>query len=294
MTTPTTGTPAAAPAAVITPALPAALQPGATPTAPQSAPAATPSETPAPAPAPAAPAPAAAPETPAPAPSATPAEPVQQEIGTPEPTETAAGSGISYEPTGDAGLDVALDFIGGLGLGPDNPAVQAAMDGNFDQLKGTLAAMGDKAKGWERHVTLGEEAYARNIEKTNAANAAVTQVCHEIAGGEKQWEAIKTWAGQNADPDEKEAINSMLKDPIQARAAVNLLAQLYKDAGGTVVTPQPVTNPNAGNAGTTDNGALSAKQYGEEVRALRARLGSAMEGSPEYQALRARRNAGRG
>lgn len=264
----------------------------ATPAAPAATPAAPAVETPQTAPQPTPPATPAEPATPVTPPEAvTPPAPAPEEIGAPPVADT----GITYQPTGDAGLDIALGFIGKLGLGPDHDAVVAAKDGNFDRLEATLAAMGDDAKGYEPYVTLAKEAFERNKTSTEANQTAITQAVTEVAGDAQTWAAVKDWAGKNATPEEKAAINAMLQaGPVQARAAAQMLTNLYRNAGGTVVTPQSATNTNAGNPASTSNGALSPAEYTSAVRELRGRLGSRMEGSPEYFALIARRKAWRG
>lgn len=267
-----------------------ATTPGASPAAPAANPAA-PAGDPATNPQATTPANPAADPAPAAAPAA-PAEPAPEVIGA-DPAPAAADSGVSYQPTGDAGLDIALGFIGKLGLGPDHDAVLAAADGNFDKLEATLAAMGDKATGYEPYVKLAKDAYERNDANTKATQTKITAAVTEAAGGADQWATVKKWAGENANADEKAEINAMLAaGPVQARAAALMLTNLYKQAGGTVVTPASVTDNNAGN-GTANSGALTAAEYASEVRALRSKLGSRMEGSPEYHALRQRRLAAR-
>lgn len=268
-----------------------------------------------PAPTPVTPAtPAAAPATPAADPAA-PATPTPEEvaaakaaeaakaavtpdvIGDPAPNEgdTSAETAVSYQPTGDAGLDLALDYIGNLGLGPDHPAVVAAADGAFEKLEATLEAMGDKAKNSDKYVALAKAAYQRTADQTAATEAAVKATVVEVAGGSEQWEAIKKWSGQNADPDEKAAINEMLKSgPVQARAAAALLLNAYNSASGTVVTPKSVVKDDTVPNTPTTNGALSPQDYQAEVRKLRGQMGFRMEGSEEYKALQSRRLAFQG
>lgn len=275
MTEPVSGTPAA----------PAAPAPGVDPSS-QPAPAANP--------APVEPAPNP-PADPAPEPTPpAPAEPAPEVIGAEPETPAAAENVVAYQETGDAGLDLALDFIGNLGLGPDHDAVKAATDGNFDKLEATLEALGDKAKGYERYLALAKDAYTRQDTATKATQAEVTKVVQDVAGGADEWNTVKKWAGENADPSEKEAINEMLSaGPVQARAAAQLLLDAYRNASGTTVQPAEAVTNNAGN-GNTGNGALSPAEYATAVRALRAQLGTAMEGSQDYANLRARRAAFRG
>lgn len=270
-----------------TPAAPAATDQQNTPT--PAAPAPT-SQQPAPA-APVDNAPAAPAADPKPVQSEPASEPVKEAIG----AEPEVDNRVTYSATGDAGLDVALDFIGNLGLGPEHDAVKDAVDGKFERLEATLEAMGDKAKGFEKFVDLAKDAYKRSDEASKKVQAEVTAVCIEAAGGQEQWDTIKKWAGENADEGEKEAINAMLDaGPVQARAAATMLLNAYNQASGTTVKPKEAVSSNAGPNNNTGNGALSGREYADAVRELRSRLGSSMEGSQEYAALQARRRAYRG
>lgn len=225
-------------------------------------------------------------------PLATPPAPAPEVLET--PAEPVADTGFSYQQTGDPGLDIALEFIGKAGFGIDHPAVVEAIDGKFDKLEAHLAALGDKATGYERMLQLAKGAYERNSAETATKQTAITSAVHEVAGGAEQWSAIKTWAVANADPGEKAEINAMLSaGPMQARAAALLLSNLHRNAGGTTVNPANPVNLNAAPA-PTGNGALSKADYPEAVRELRSRLGSGMDSSPEYAALQARRSAWRG
>jgi hypothetical protein len=218
----------------------------------------------------------------APAPVAAPAAPAANEPGP-----------VIYEPTGDAGLDVALGFVGKLGIAMDHPAMQATATGDFSLIKAHLATMGDKAQGWEQMVALAEQAHTRTVETNTAREASVAKAVHAVAGGEEQWGVIKTWASANATPEEKAELNAMFDaGPTQARAAAILLSDLYSKANGTVVKPaSAVTNPSAGQAATS-NGALSRNQYAAEVQKLAKKVGSNnLNSSPEYKALQQRRMA---
>lgn len=224
-------------------------------------------------------------------PPAAPAAPAPEAIGEPAAETTPT---VAYRETGDPGLDLALDFMGRMGLGPEHDAIKAAAEGNFDKLEATLAAMGDKAAGYERYLALSKDAYTKSDTATKAKQTAVTTAVHEIAGGAEQWTAIKTWAGTVATPEEKAEINAMLEaGPVQAKAAAQMLLGLYKNAAGTTVNPDPVTDT-AGNPSTAATGALPPAEYAAAVRELRGQLGSRMEASPQYAALRARRLAWRG
>ena len=246
--------------------------------------------------APAAPAvPPAAPEVP-PAPPAAPAAPAAPPAPAPLPEATPGADGsVTYEATGDPALDVALGFMGNLGIGLEHPAIAAATHGDFSILKATLAAMGDKAQGWEQMVALGEDAFKRAAEKATQQASAVQAAVHAVAGGEAQWASAQQWAAENATPEEKAELNKLFDSGVMgARAAAKLITDLYNAASGTVVNPLAATRPGATVAPSTANLPLSPKDYGNEARALHAKLGNKMEASPEYRALRQRLAAYRG
>jgi hypothetical protein len=201
---------------------------------------------------------------------------------------------VAYEPTGDVGLDVALDFVGKLGLGPDHPAMAATATGDFSLIKAHLATMGDKATGWEQMVALAEAANTRATTAATATATAVSAAVHSVAGGEAEWNTIAAWAAINADPAEKQAINAMFDaGPVQARAAATMLLSAYNAAPGTVVKPAAATTGTASAAGTaTTNGPLTTRQYSDAVRDLSNRIGSSnLPTSPEYAALGRRLSA---
>lgn len=218
----------------------------------------------------------------------------------PEPVVVAApavaaayeleATSVSYDPTGDAGLDVALAFVGKLGIAIDHPAMQATEQGDFSLLKAHLAAMGPKAVGWEQHVALGEQSYTRTAAAAETAAKAVEATVVGVAGSAEAWSAIQLWASQNATPAEKAEINAMFDSgPVGARAAAITLREAYSKASGTVVKPaSPTRDASAGAVSTDPNGPLGNREYGAAVRDLRQKLGNQMDRSPEYAALRAR------
>lgn len=247
--------------------------------------------------APAAPAPAGSP-TPAPAPAATPPAPAPQApadtVTIAEPAAPASAEVVEYSPTPDPGLNLALKFVGKLGFGPEHPAMKAAVDGNFDQLKGALTQLGDKAAGWEDMIALAERAYENESTTTKERQAKDQAAIFGIVGGEENWKAIQTWAGQNAEPAEREAVNRALgMGGMAAKAMAAYLGGLYAKASGTVIEGASVLKPGADrNAGPGT--ALSPKAYAAEVFQLHQKLGYKMESSPEYKQLQIRRQAFRG
>ena len=262
---------------------------------PAAAPAAAPAVAVAPTPTAAAPAPAPAPAAPAPAPAPAEAPKVGEDVApAPEaPTGVADEAGVVvYDTTGDPGMDMALSFVGKLGLLPEHPAMVKAGEGDFSFIKAHLSSLGDKAAGWEQHIALAEQAWERNVKASEALNNSITSAVHKTAGGEANWTAISGWAKANADPKERETINKLLAaGPVEARAATLMLRQMYEAAGGTTVQP---ANPLKGATPSADGGGnslspLSPKEYGAAVSELNARKPGAVDrGDPEYKQLQQR------
>lgn len=253
------------------------------------------------APAPAAPAsaPVAAP-TPAPQAEAPITQPLA--IGEPEAKATPevpgsvaapeAGVVIQYEKTGDPGLDMALEFVGARGFDASHPAMKAAENGDFSLIKAALSAMGDGAKGFENFVALAEQSHKATAAKNAERAAKDADMIHKAVGGKEAWAAVSKWAGTNAEPEEKAAVNAALKQGgLTAKVMAQWLAAQYNKASGTVVEPKSVTSPDA--AGKSDPvGPLSAKEYADAVAAGAAKVPN-FENSPQYRQLQARRLAGR-
>jgi hypothetical protein len=197
---------------------------------------------------------------------------------------------ISFEPTGDSGLDVALSFVGALGIAGDHPAMVAAGDGNFDLISAHLAAMGDKARGYQQYIQLAKDAHGRITAAATAEAEKVTAAVHAIAGGATEWGLILAHAAANGSPEEKAQLNELFDSGMMgARAAAKLLTDTYRAAKGTVVNPASATRGQSGNVADTTNGPLSNREYHAAVQALHRQLGNRMDASPEYAALRARR-----
>ena len=206
----------------------------------------------------------------------------------------ATDATISYEPTGDVGLDMALDFIGKAGLDSDHPAVKAAINGDFTILKATLAAKG--SPGWEQFVALGEAAYERANTAATAKNDAIRESVYQEAGGKDEWITVQKWASDNATPAEKAEVNALLNQGgLAAKAAVRHLVESYNRATNVVVEPRDGTaNASRGGDNTAANGPLSPRAYADAVQQLNAKLGGRLDGSKEYQSLQSRRSAYRG
>lgn len=218
-------------------------------------------------------------------------------VAIPEPEIAAAptppsDAQVVYEKTGDAGLDVALQYVGNLGFQPDSAAMQAAMKGDFSVLEAELTKLGDKAKGFEAYTALGKEAFGRRTAATKAAQEAIAKVVYDEVGGADKWAAIQAWAKENATDAERKSINAALNaGGVAARATAKELAGLFKRAGSPI--PKAVVKADASATPPTGAAPLTADEFGRESEALYARLGRRMQDSSEYAALKARRIAGR-
>lgn len=261
--------------------------------------------TPAPAPGPAA-APPAAPAAPAaPTPPAPPAAPLGTVGDAPvvDVVIPAADAGaVTYEPTGNPKLDISLSFLSKVGIKPDSAEMKAAEQGDFSILKATLATMGDKARGWEANVALGESAYAETMAATATRRAADQKAVLDVVGGEANWTAIKGFAAAaTADsPAERAQVNAALNaGGIHAKAMAIYLQGLYHQHSETqtpakVVAPGVAATPASAPA-SGPNAPLSPREYTAEVQKLAVTLRNkgGIDNSPQYKALQARRAAWR-
>lgn len=222
-----------------------------------------------------------------PGPNAAPAAPAVAAAPVAQPAATVNDNGtISYEPTGDVALDLSLEFFGGLGLALDSPEMIEAGKGNFQYLEAKLAALGEKAKGYERYLGLAKEAHGR-LDAANKADVEKRRSeVHEAVGGEENWKSIVKFVDANATPEERAELKGALaQGGIVAKAVATMLHGMYAKAPGTTLEPaSAVRNQPSAPA----NGApLTLAGYRQELDALVSSVGShRVDGSPEYAALR--------
>lgn len=194
-----------------------------------------------------------------------------------------------FAKSDDQGLNYSLGFLARHGFTADNPAVDAAMGGDFSLLKAELAQKG--IQGWEQALQLGEQAYGRAVDKQKAQQAEVGKVVTQVAEESGvDWEAAVSHVGASASPAEKAAINNLLSDPATARIAASFITGSFLNADG--VERAPLVNAagdNATAAAKPANGKLSRAEFTKEMAALRGKLGDSYINSPEAQALFARR-----
>jgi hypothetical protein len=202
---------------------------------------------------------------------------------------------VTWEPTGNVGLDMSLKFLGKHGFGPDHPAMQAAENGDFSLLRAELATNG-KATGWEEMLALGESAFKGLKDAADAKSAEQRTLIETAVGGADKWEAIQKWASENAEPHEKESVNAALAaGGLAAKAVAVYLAGLHGRASGVTVEPESAFNgAPAANAAGAGAYALSPRAYVAEVQKLAAVTGGRPDSHPDYPKLQARRNAWRG
>lgn len=220
---------------------------------------------------------------------------VTQDGGAPAiPDPAAAPTGdivpVKHEETGDPGLDLALEFIGNLGIGPDDPAVAAARNGDFAQIEAKLAALGDKAKGYKRHVALVKDIYEREQKAASGKGAEILKAVSDAVGGEDRWKMIAQWAGQEATPAQRLEVNAALAaGGLAAKAVARELARQFDARVGK--TPANAVRDGAP-AAVGGASPITGKEYGRAVAELSVKYpGKDITTMPEYLALRSRRIA---
>lgn len=208
---------------------------------------------------------------------------------------TQDGEVFAYDATGDAVMDFALDFVGKLGFGPNDPAMLAAGEGNFDLLEIKLAALGDKAAGHERIVALAKQALANAGEAaTKEAEATKAQCAGAVGLDVEGLDAMIAWGTEQfkagvMTPQERDGLNRMLAaGGVEAIAATKMLYGAYSQASGLVQKPSSTGLPANGGA-TASAEPLTRVELAKQTAAIVRKYGSASyQQSPEYKALAAR------
>ena len=257
---------------------------------PEGAPAPAQQGTQPPAGAPAAPAqgqpPAQAPAA-APAPVALDGAPADDKVPNPDTSNT-----YSYEPTGDAGLDYALNFIGQQGYGDAHPAVIAATKGDFSLIEAELATK--NVPGAAQVVALAKQAYERHAQETAKQEAELASFAATAAGSAENWAVVRAWAAQEATPQEKAQVNAALaQGGLIAQGVITQLVNLYSQKFTLAKSASDVASPNAVPQAGGSAEPMTAQRYAREVEALRQKLGNRTEDSAEYAALQQQRLAAR-
>ena len=208
-----------------------------------------------------------------------------------KPAAPAVTPEAEFEPTGDPGLDLALEFFAAKGIGADHKALLAAQKGDFALLEATLSVMGDKAKGWEKFLALGKRSYETVKTQAEAKVTAAKKDIEDAVGGAEEWTAIRTWASQaGTEQDRQEATAALRAGGVQAKAMALYLQSVYRKAADIKEPGKVATDHASGRAPVAQP--MTAVMYANQVQALRSKYGN-IDNHPEYIALQARRSAAR-
>lgn len=197
-----------------------------------------------------------------------------------------------YDPTGDAGLDYALNFVGKLGYGDTHPAIEAARGGDFSLLRAELATKG--VAGADAVMALAEQAYTRFAAEDAKKSEELVGFAAQAAGSAENWAVVRAWAAQEATPQETTQVNAALSQGgLVAHGVIRQLVALYQQQHTLPKDAADVARPGAVGTAAPSSEPMTAKAYAQAVEALRQKLGSRTEDSPEYAALGAQRLAAR-
>lgn len=200
---------------------------------------------------------------------------------------------VVYNPTGDTSLDLALQFVGRLGFGPDREDMKAAQTGDFTKLEASLKALGDKAKGYDRYLAAAKESYKRVQDGKSSREAAIVKSIETAVGGAANWKAIHAWVAQEASPEQKAEITAAFAaGSYAAEAMARQLATLYQQSGKSTIPAKSAVQDDAASAPAGSSKApLSPSEFKEATRKLLAKYGGRAEYTDEYADIMARRRA---
>lgn len=184
----------------------------------------------------------------------------------------------------DQGLNYSLAFLARNGFTADNPAVDAAMGGDFSLLKAELAAKG--VAGWEQALGLGEQAYGRAVTAQKEKQAEVGKVVLSIAEESGvDWEEAVAHIGKSASDAEKTTLNNLMADPATARIAAAFITGQFLQTGTSERDPVAAVGASTAPANQGQGGKITRREYTEKMRELRGKMGDGYINSPEAQAL---------
>ena len=246
-------------------------------------------------------APAAAPAAPpagqAPAGEATPAKPADGVLlGDPAATQPTPNPDTSnefaYDPTGDAGLDYALNFVGKLGYGDTHPAIIAAQKGDFSLIRAELATKG--VAGSDAVLALAEQAYTRFAAEDAKKSQELAGFAAQAAGSAENWAVVRAWAAAEATPQEKAQVNAAIaQGGLVAQGVISQLVNLYQQKHTLPKDAAPVAKPGEVGGAAPTAGPMTAQAYAQAVEQLRQKYGNNTDSTPEYAALQSQRLAAR-
>lgn len=209
-------------------------------------------------------------------------------VVTPPAGSTQGDDGtVQFEPTGDVGLDLALEFFGKLGLSPESPELVEATKGNFAYLEAKLAALGDKATGFDRYVALAKDAQVRAGAEAKQRYETALKTVEDAVGGKETWNAVRDFAQKNLKPEVRDAVRSALNGGgVVAEAMAQFLHKQALAAQGTTITGREAVTADTPAAATVALGPLPTREaWREEYRKGLDKHGPSFEKTPEYAAL---------
>lgn len=212
--------------------------------------------------------------------------PAVKEAPKPEPGDAEVLDKAGYAaPENDPGLSYAMKFLAKNGFNADNPAVDAAFNGDFSLLKAELAQKG--LPGWEQALGLAEQSYDRHVKANDEKATKVGEVVTEIAAGMGvDWEQAVSHIGKSASKEEKSALNTLLSDPATAHIAARFISGTFIESGDSEIEPAArATGAEVRPVATAGGGALSRAEYNTELGKLRESLGENYISSPQAAAL---------
>ena len=199
---------------------------------------------------------------------------------------------FSYDPTGDAGLDYALNFVGKLGYGATHPAIIAAQKGDFSLIRAELATKG--VAGSDAVLALAEQAYARFAAEDAKKSEELAGFAAQAAGSADNWAVVRAWAAAEATPQEKAQVNAALaQGGLVAQGVITQLVNLYQQKHTLPKDAAPVAKPGEVGSAAPSTGPMTAQAYAQAVEQLRQKYGSGTDSTPEYAALQAQRLSAR-
>ena len=199
---------------------------------------------------------------------------------------------FAYDPTGDAGLDYALNFVGKLGYSDTHPAVLAAQKGDFSLIRAELATKG--VAGSDAVLALAEQAYTRFAAEDAKKSEELAGFAAQAAGSAENWAVVRAWAAQEATPQEKAQVNAALSQGgLVAQGVISQLVNLYQQKHTLPKDAAAVAKPGEAGTAAPSNEPMTATAYAQAVEALRQKLGNRTDGSPEYATLQSQRLAAR-
>lgn len=230
-------------------------------------------------------APAAAATTALPDAKTTKDQPAEKPPEAEKPGDAEVLDKAGFVSSDDPGLNYSLTFLAKAGFTADNPAVDAAMSGDFSLLKAEMAQKG--LPGWEQALALGEQAYGRAVDAQKATQAEVGKVVTDVAAEfGVDWEQAVAHIGSSASAEEKTALNGLMANPATARIAAAYIANGFLNSDGVEREPMAqATADGAAPAHQAAGGKLTRKEYTQEMAALRGKLGDDYINSAEAQAL---------